>query len=300
MTRLMILIFLCTGISAAVAQQPFDSVTVKRIKPADLPGPEETVLPNVLRGAVLPRIPRTEEIDRMYERTRAATLEVIAEFPPVSSLQKTPLILRGQAVWISALPDGSNPILVTPAHWVDGSKQIKVRPPRTQPGAKDLPMAKTVELTSLTSDKQVREILKDPAWKTAQVLHIDKHRNLAALKVEGVESPSAGLTFFPVQRQSPTYLYGVSALLDSPRMVTILQTDPNRSEIIFYLISDFPVSLGAPIVTPESNLVALTALPHPEEPHLTLIVPPLALQRFVETVQGIYTPILVEPVDDAP
>jgi len=299
MMRLTILIFLSLGISGALAQQPFDSVTVKRIKPADLPGPEETVLPNVLRGAILPRIPRSEEIDQMYVRTRAASLEVIAEFPPVSSLQKTPLILRGQAVWISALPDGSNPILVTPAHWVDGSRQIKVRPPQTQPGAKDLPMAKTVDLKALTSDRQVREILKDPAWKTASVLHIDKHRNLAALQIEG-DTPATGLTFFPVHRQSPTYLYGVSVLLDSPRMTTILQTDPNRSEIVFYLVSDFPVSLGAPIVTPEANLVALTALPHPDEPHLTLITPPLALQRFVETVQGIHTPLLSEPVDDGP
>lgn len=284
--------------ASAMAQQPFDSVVVKRIKPADLPGPEESALPGVLRGAVLPKVPTTDQIDRMFAFTRSRTVEVVAEFPPVSSLQKTPLILSGQAVWLSGHPDGKNPVLVTPAHWVDGSRNIRIRAASPRENTRSLPTASVTNIRSVTLDARAQEILNSPDLKSAKVAHLDKHRNLAILQTDDLVAPETGLTFFPMQRQSPTYLYGVSPLLDSPRMATILQTDARKTEIVFYLVSDFPVSLGAVIVTPDAHIVAMTAMPHPEEQHLTLVIPPLAIQRFVESFQGISERPLEETVDD--
>lgn len=277
------------------AQESFDSITVKRIKPADLPDPSESVLPDVLRGALMPKIPNTRDIENMYKTGRSAMVEVIVELAPTSSLQRDPIIMRGQAVWLSANQDASSPVLVTPAHWVDGARRIFVAKPQTQPNSRDLPKARVTTLSGLNTRRDIKKIATDPNWTEVKVGSIDKHRNLATIEHD---APEKGLGFMDVSKQSPTYLYGVSALVDAPQQAMILQVDPGESDIVFYLQSDYPVALGAPLITPSAEVVALTAMHHPERPELTLIIPPLALKHFVEIQQGLKTSNLETDVDE--
>lgn len=302
----LVLSFSTTGWAQSKPWEQAD-VKVKRIKPADLPSREESSFPSVLKSKnILPKPTTLEQRKSLGKKVEPMVVEIVAILPPPNSFQRNPTLVRGHATWVSAEENGANPVLVTTMHWLEGAQAIYVSPEnlRTPNGPRDnLPRARNRSLGSLSAGGLVREILKkSDELVSLESIEIDMHRNLLTLVPGSSESklqtPKRGLTFFDVQRQSPTYIYGYSPMLGpNPRAALFFPIDASEA-LSFYLQTDFPATLGAPLVTIDAELVAITAMRHPEEQARTLVVPPLALEKYVERVQGLRTSSLVEEVSE--
>lgn len=288
--------------TTSMAQEAADrDVTVKRIRPADLPKPEESDIPTVL-GKVesMPRMPNQEDILNMQRWVAPRVVKVYVEVKPLSSLQRDPILMEGHAVWVSAKADGTEPVLVTPGHWVDGAVRIKIRPP--EPLNEEVQfVAPRVKLDQQTFRARAK-LMDDPALVNASVRTLDLGRNLAVLDVpiDDLAPPETGLKFFPVTTVALNYLYGLSPYSSfRPMLAFIGAPDPKKNEaLLFYLTVNFTSAPGAPIVAYNGELVAITAMLHPTNEAESLVIPPLALQRFVKMAQGLDAPVLEEDVKD--
>lgn len=294
-----LLFFLVPSGSAAQEAAQRD-VTVQRIRPADLPKPEESQIPTVL-GKVesMPRMPSQEDVLAMQKQVASRVVKVYVEVKPLSSLQRDPILMEGHAVWVSAREDGKEPILLTPAHWVDGAVRIKILPPQPLP-LQDQLSAPQVSLKSQTFAAKAK-LMDDPALVSASVRKLDLGRNLAVLDapIDDLAPPDTGLKFFPITTVALNYLYGLSPYSNfRPMLAYIGAPDPKKDEaLLYYLTVNFSSAPGAPVVAYNGELVAITAMLHPTREAESLVIPPLALQRFVKTAQGLDTPVLVEDVE---
>lgn len=283
----------------------FESMKVKRIKPADLPSQEESAFPDVLKSTrVLPRPTTLEQLRSLSSKIEAHVVEVVVVLEPQSRMQRNPLVVRGHATWISAHSDGRDPVLVTNAHWLNNASEILLAPKTERdPSQQNRPTARRVSPQSVSLTGAADDILaKRDSLQVLVPQEIDIHRNLATLKASGdstLSSPSKGLTFFDVEGQSPTNVFGFSPLVGPNALATQFFEVEADEALAFYLQTDFPGSIGAPIVTIDARLIALTAMRDPENPSRTLTIPPLALRRYVEKVQGLREAGLVENIDDA-
>jgi hypothetical protein len=293
-----VLIILLTSSSISAQEAEVNEVTVKRIRPMDLPGLEETRIPAILGSkASMPRMPTQADIQSMQIEVAARTHRVLVAIKPLSTLQRDPIIMEGHAVWISAKDDGSDPVLVTPAHWVEGAARILVHPCEAVDKTRQL----TAERATI-KDVSVRArsaLLDNPKLVSASVRVIDKGRNLAILEVdpEIMPPPKTGLKFFPIETVSLTHLYGLSPYAHfRPQIARILEPDRSDETLLYYLATEYNAAPGAPLVGPDGGLVALTAMHHPTEKTQTLILPPLAIEKFVRITQGLETINLIEDV----
>lgn len=273
-------------------------IKVQRIRPLDLPGLEESKIPTLLgSGASLPRMPKPADITAMQTKVAPQVLRVIVEAKRFSTLQRTPIVMEGQAIWISARDDGSLPVLVTPAHWLDGAAHVWVHPPEPEIVKDQLSAGRSNIQTFST--KGAASVLKDPAFVPATVRTLDKGRNLAVLELdpENLAAPAVGLTFFPIETTALSFLYGLTPYSQfRPQIARIVEPSGENEALLFYLASDFLATPGAPLVAPTGELVAIVSMQHPTEPLQSLIVPPLALLTFVRHVQGLQKTKLVEDV----
>lgn len=296
-------IFFCAAIlvaSPATSQEPvqepppawrtsFDEIEVERVDPDELPGAEESVLPSSLaKSGALPRPTSLEMLRRTAETISDRVVEVVVVPMNRSSVKQSAIVLRGEAVWLSGHADGSAPILVTNAHWLAEATAIFVRP-ATRRAQGELPRAERRSIAQLNPGADVKALLQDPDLVPATVRAVDEHRNLATLVPDETraKAPSAGLTFFPIDDEAPSAAYGFSHQMGSALVQThFLAPRERRDEILFYLHTTFPVILGAPIVSDDGRVIALTASRHPTEPERTLVIPPRALRKYVDKVQS--------------
>lgn len=296
-SSLTLILFLFAG--PVVAQQATaDHVTVQRISPQDLPKPEESAIPAVLgKAEVMPRMPKADEILSMQKRVALTTHRVYVAVKPLSSLQRDPIVMEGHAVWLSAKPDGSDPVLVTPAHWVDGAERIMVAPRQAFDAAAQV-QSKRATLDAMTLRAQQRK-LDDPTLMEARVVTLDRGRNLAVLSSDDpkFKVPDAGLGFFPVASTALSFMYVVSPYSDYRPATARFVEDKNKDEsLLFYLIVDAIAAPGAPLMAASGELVAMIGMAHPTDGERSLTIPPLAAQRFVRVAQNLDAPQLVTDV----
>ena len=285
-------------VSPVFAQDPdgvVREVQVKIIKPADLPEPSESQIPTVLSGAApLPRAANISEIVAAKGLVARNIVQIVAIYPSPSRFQKTRLMAKGHAVWLSAEDGAKRPVLVTAMHWVQGAEEIYAVPwSESQLSAKDnLPRAGLGSINDVISQGSVEAFKKkSPDRVPLKVHEPDEHRNLAALIPDETTKkwfspPDTGLTFFDVNRHSATQIYGLSPLIGPNVRQTSIASN-HRAELVYYLRSDFPGALGAPLFGPEGGVIGITAMRDYKEPTFTLVIPPLALRKYVERLQGI-------------
>lgn len=271
-------------------KQNFDDVTVEVIRPEDLPKAEESILPAALsRKGALPRPTSLETLRESSAAISDRVIEVIVVPRNNSPVRQSTIIVRGEAVWLSAKAGAVDPVLVTNAHYLLDAEAVFVKAaPKRKSGA--LPTAQRRSIQEMNLGADVKALLADPALVPAKVTNVDKHRNLATLELPDnrMPAPAAGLVFFPIDDQAIATPYGFSHQMGSTLVATaFLAPSSKRDELEFYLHSSFPVILGAPIVADDGRVIAITAARHPTELDRTLVVPPRALRRFVAKVQGI-------------
>jgi len=280
-------------------------IKVKRIKPADLPSQEESAFPSVLKSKnILPKPTTLEQRRSLGAKLHPMVVEVVAIIAPPNSFQRNPMMIRGHATWISAEQDGSNPILVTNAHWVRKATALYVVENLQKAPQKDrLPRASRSSLNAFQVGGKVKELLRrKDEIPNLRPIEADIHRNLVTLVDDGgktpLETPPRGLTFFDVEGQSPTNIFGYSPMLGPNARPALFFPVEASEALAFYLQTNFNAALGAPLVTIDASLVAITAMRHPEEAERTLVIPPLALRRYAERVQGLRTSDRVETVEE--
>ncbi len=303
------------GVVPAFAQDP-DGVhresKVKVIKPADLPSHEESEIPHVLKNAsALPRPLKLGELVAARDTVVANMVQIVAIYPPPNRFQRTRIMVEGQAVWLSAEEAGKRPVLISPYHWLEKAEEIYAIPwEKDQIDSEgNLPMAKRTSHKAAVTHHSVKHFYRNqPARIPLKVISGDIHRNLVTLapdtesklktkaKADWFVTPASGLRFFNVKQQSATLIYALSPLVSpNPRQTTLTAT--SQAELVYFLESDFPGALGAPIFTPDGAVIGLTSMPHPKRSSTTLVIPPLALRAYVERIQGLVDPSRVSKKD---
>lgn len=312
---LLAITFTVIGVVPAFAQDSdgvIRKTKVKVIKPADLPTQEESEIPQVLKNTTaLPRPLKLNELVAARDQVVASMVRIVAIYPPPNRFQRTRIMVEGQAVWLSAEPSGQRPVLVSPYHWLEKAEEIYAIPWTEDQINSDgkLPMAKRTSHKAAVTNHSVKHFYRNEKDRVRlKVISGDIHRNLVALSPEKVEAKSKpktdwfktatnGLTFFNVRQQSATLVYALSPLVSpNPRQTGLAAA--SDAELIYYLQSDFPGALGAPIFTPDGAVIGLTSMPHPRRSGITLAIPPLALRAYVERLQGLVDPALVTAKDD--
>lgn len=267
-------------------QRNFDEVTVKRVRPGDLPTADESALPAALaKRSALPRPVELETLRTTSAKVAPLVLEVIVVPRQQSVLQQSSIVVRGEAAWISANEDGSAPHLVTNALYLTDAEHVFVRPAQTaaqREGA--IPHAARTDVRKMTLGSEVRALLKDPSLIAVEVIAPDKHRNLAVLWSDDARfvRPATGLTLFPVDDEATSSVFGFSHTVGSTLVVTtFLAPSDRREELAYYLHCSFPAILGAPLIDATGRVVAVTAMRHPDTPERTLVIPPRALRHYL-------------------
>lgn len=286
-------------VPTAEAQQPSVNpdtpaeIKVKRIRPEDLPDEEESSFPAVLKQTkALPRPASLEQLRKGATKVRPSVFEVVTVQIPKPPLRPTPMLVHGHAVWMSAEDSGARPILVTPHSWLVGADSIWVRVAE-EGEAGSLPRAKTKQLADFSDSRSAKRFLrnaKKEGWTTVKTANVDKHRNLATLVAadgEKLAVPDEGLELFDVLSEPTSRVYGYSPSVGSALVTTQYVEGGDDLALSYYLQTTFGAILGAPIVTEDGKLVGLTVFRHPEEPGRTLVVPPLALTKYVRRAQGL-------------
>lgn len=266
----------------------FDEVKILNIDPDELPGPEESTMPDSLSAkTALPRPTSLDTLRKSSEQLSEQVIEVIVVPKVEGSLRRSATVIRGEAVWLSSAPDGKTPLLVTNAHYLMDAQSVFVRPaPRRRGG--QLPTARRRTLNEMNLGADVKALLRDPSLVAVSVENVDKHRNLATLRAaEGeLKAPVRGIVFFPIDDEATSSAYGFSHQMGSTLVVTqFLIPSKKRDELLYYLQTSFPVILGAPIVSADGRIIAMTAMRHPADPTRTLVIPPRALRKYVAKIQ---------------
>ena len=262
-------------------KRSFDDVQVETIKPADLPSAEESTIPPALSGKTpLPRATTLGTLRASSEFVDERVIEVIVVPRTDSPLRHSRVAVRGAAVWADA--DGT-PVLVTNAHWLKNAEAVFVKPTQKREQG-SLPYARRRTVTEMQLGADVKRLLEDPALVKAEPTRLDEHRNLAVLTVpDDFPRPEVGLSMFPIASESPGAVYGFSPQMGSTLVQTLFLAPRTRKkkELEFYLHTNYPVVLGAPIVDAKGRLLGITAMRHPTEQDRTLVIPPLAMQAYL-------------------
>lgn len=268
-------------------QRSFDEVTVKRVRPGDLPTAEESALPAALaKQSALPRPVSLETLRTTSARLAPLVLEVITVPRQRSGLRQSAFVVRGEAVWLSSAA-GSAPHLVTNALYLSDAERVFVRPHSGTPAEGAIPHAQRLNVTKMTLGNDVRALLNDPSLIEVEVIAPDKHRNLAVLwsDDERFVRPAAGLQLFPIDEEATSSVFGFSHALGSTLVGTaFLAPSDKREELAYYLHCNYAAILGAPLVDATGRVIALTAMRHPDTPERTLVIPPRALRHYLNAI----------------
>ncbi|MEM1350671.1 MAG: hypothetical protein AAGI01_19065, partial [Myxococcota bacterium] len=159
----------------------FEHVRVERVDPSQLPG--------VRAGTKSRRPVYTRRLPRALTTTQRAAIErqltphvltLATLTTPAKPYRQVPLLSMGVGVWLSASPDGKNPVLVTPAHWVVGAPHIYIASDAYARAASLSAPARSLSAAHYGAEAQA--FARDaPSMTRLKVTTSDKHRNLAIL-----------------------------------------------------------------------------------------------------------------------
>ena len=299
----LLLILLATLPTAALGQEageekrPVDDgavvrpegVTVKRIRPQDLPRPEELqVIPGALTqgGRMLPRHHTAADLEALSGALGSRVVKIVALRVPPQPYRQVPMLHEGYAVWVSPRDDGGAPVLLSTMDWLEGARLVLIVPPEVSRAIDGAP-GKSRSMKSATAGGRAAQLLAHrQEMIAAGQRRPDRHRNLVIL--EPIEeapdlAPSTGLVLFPSQREPLTHLYGHAPdAANGLRPLSLLQTPSDDDPALaFYARTTQATILGAPIVDLRGRLVLLGALAHPQDPARTLCVPLGAIEAYL-------------------
>lgn len=261
-------------------ENSFDNIKEERIRAQDLPNAVESIIPSKLsNNAALPRLPKFSVLKEAQRRVLPNIVEILALQKPIGSLQRHGMLVRGHGVWIQT---EKGPQLVSAGHWLKDATHIFVdtQAPKTN---KNVLHAQKESFSKRKYDRNPMErIQKDPErFKKLELLFIDKGRNVAILG--GKIARPQGLELFDIERELATRIYGMSPLLGNA-FIEALIFPPGEKELYigYYLQTNFLGTLGAPLVSSDGKIIAMTAYPHPANGKRSLVIPPLALRIALE------------------
>jgi hypothetical protein len=271
----------------------FDGIKEVRTRPDGAPEADLVERPAaLLERATLPAPPTEEALRALAAIVAPRTVELVALVMPPQPYRQVPMIYRGHAVWISSKADGGDPILVSSLDWLEGAESIYIIP--EDPSLRRaLPTASIVSLDELTAGGLDMEVFEAKKHRLSRLklAATDKWRGLARLAHDGgpaLKPPVSGLTILDLQKDQLGLTYGYSLAASAAPVTTALLPPPADDDpsLQFFFRSPFPAILGAPLVDLQGRLVGLTALRHPGQPRVTLVIPPAACAAFARAQQA--------------
>lgn len=275
------------------AFRSFDDVTIKRVQPDELPDYRPGLPSSSARRSIsdLPQALGSEELRQVSVLLNSTTIEIIAVHTPPRPYRQTEMVYRGHGLWISASEDGSDPVLVTTADWLDGADQVYALTDsaRETLNERDLGLGRSapVPLEDFTASN--RSFIEKHASDLVP-LDIDEknpHVNLARFSASDdprLTAPEKGLVLHDMDVSMPASIFGFSPAVGSSVIPVGYQDSSGiEAEYSFYFLTTFSAILGAPIVGPNGDLLAINALRYPTEPDKSLAIPPGAIHSFLNT-----------------
>lgn len=113
----------------------------------------------------------------------------------------------------------------------------------------------------------------------------DLHRNLVEMVSQDARlvAPKSGFELFDHTQQVLFKLYGFSPYVGLfLSHATIMPTHPDNPALTFYWQTNYPASLGAPLLAENGNLVAINTLQHPDDTQIYLSVPTNAIASYLQ------------------
>lgn len=267
----------------------FDSVTVDRVEPGDLPQtakPGEKIAIRT-KADELPRPATKEELEKMVDYLAARVVQVVSVRTPPRPYRQVPTVHFGHALWLAA-SDGK-PRLVTTLNWLQEADDVYVIPPALADEASDEAGWKSVRkrtLASMTAGEGGKKWLEEHQDELVAVepARADKHRNLVTLSADedALSPPAKGLPIFEADKSALFRAYGYTPFFGKSLIqTTLLPTHPEQAELAFFLQTSFPAILGAPLVSQDGKLVAINAFRHPQKEKVFLAVPAGAIAGYL-------------------
>jgi hypothetical protein len=284
----------------------FDAITEERVRPDGVPDHDLVERPPaLLEQGKLPVAPSEATIKELSTKLHAHTFEIAAELMPPQPYRQVPMIYRGHAVLLSMHEDGSAPVLVTSLEWLRDADAIYLLPNDPKQRSAALPTAKATTLDAMTAgglDAEEFDAQKHRLTKLKRVAP-DTWRGLVSLTPDGnarQRLPSTGLPILDLQKNTLSAVYGYSPATGATPVPTNLMPPPTHDDasLQFFFRSHFPAILGAPLTDQDGHLVGLSAIRHPSQPHISLIIPAGALRAYVAARQKITPPVPSEDKRD--
>lgn len=301
------LIFATTLILAALAmptqapaqqQEPspfrsFEDFTVERIRPENIPDYRPGLPQGSSRQSIadLPRALSGEQMRRVAQIAATTTVRIIAVHTPPKPYRPIPLIYHGHALWTSPATDGSDPVLLSTAHWLQDADAIYLfepEQPRQPLSDQDIHLSPTLNVPFHQHTVENQNFLKDHE-KDLTLLSIersDAHFNLAILTNhtrEELSPPKKGLILHNMDYSMPATIFGFTPTLGTTLFPISYIHHPLEDSLSFYFLTDFTAILAAPILSADGELLAISALRHPENAAWSLAIPPGAIHAFLGT-----------------
>jgi hypothetical protein len=274
----------------------FDNISKERIRPDGLPPASRTDVPDVLRGNTkrLPEPPSGDQLRETTDRVEPRVYEVVARKTPEAPGESTSIVHRGQAVVVShPEKEDAPPILITSYFWLEDAEQIFLAPKDDGPALPDQEETPSLERRSL---QEVSVDGRADGWLEehrdelieAKLYRPDDDRNLVTIvpnPPDALDLPDEGLELFDLDDDTPVRLYGFSPATGSGLQQTrILESNPKKEALMYYLQTPFRVVFGAPIVSADGELMVLTAFRHPDNREIVLTVPPAPIESYIGEV----------------
>lgn len=279
---------------AQTAFDTFDDLKVERVQPGEIPNFKPGLpqgAPSQMSASDLPRSLSGDQLRRVSEHVAASTLEIIAVTRPPSPYRSTEMVYRGHALWISPSQSGDDPVLISTADWLENADRIyAVDGDVSQAlsrGGLELGGHSPQPLSDVMADKsELLERFRDDLVPL-EVEQANRHVNLVRLSSsdkERISAPSQGLIVHNMDTVMPGAIFGYSPSVGSTVSgVGYEDSSDLEPEYSFYFLVTFGAILGAPIVTTEGHLLAISALRYPEDPDYSLAIPPGAIHAFLNT-----------------
>ncbi len=281
-----------TGASQTPGAKNFDNVTIERIRPENLPQASPKMPPAVVyqKDQRLPGIITQKDLQETGKTVASAVVQIIAIHMPPKPYRQTPMVHRGHAVWL-AVEANRPPVLISTLDWLadaqtiyilpaDIGNEFAVRDPNSSKGA----FRSLDSMTVQAFDSKIIDRNKDQLIEVRRV-QPTIHQNLVQLKPvqpDKLEMPTRGLTIVNIESALPLQIYGYSPFIaHSLVQTTLIIDEPDDESLSFYMQTTFPGILGAPIVGPDGQVIALNALAYPGKPQISLAVPSSALRTYV-------------------
>lgn len=274
----------------------FDSVTVEKVAPGDLPSTTRPGADTAIRteSDELPKPATREQLRKIVEHLEARVVQVVAVQTPPKPYRQVPMVHHGHAVWITPPGDG-NPVLVSPLSWLKDADEVFVTPDDLADDANAQASWKSRRrsLAAVTAGSKGEEWLEEHKEELIAVKphRPDRHRNLVTLvAADGkLKAPSSGVELFDVENKALFRLYGYSPYLGKSLTQTkMLPAHPDEVALAFYWQTTYPAILGAPLVSENGKLVSINTFRHPKEDRegIYLAIPTGAIASYLAPDDG--------------